>query len=65
MGNLVAFVCKLSFQRGYNGYISFTAKTKLISHYQTTIGAYHLGNNRMILGDDKARFLVDKYFKSK
>jgi hypothetical protein len=35
------------------------------SHYQSTIGAYHLGNNRMILGDDKARFLVDKYFESK
>jgi hypothetical protein len=65
MGNLVAFVCKLSFQRGYNGYIAFTAKTKLISHYENTLGAYHLGNSRMILGDEQAGFLVDKYFKSK
>ena len=65
MGNLVAFVCKLSFQRGYNGYISFTAKTKLISHYEKTLGAYHLGNSRMILGDERAQFLVNKYFKSK
>jgi len=31
-GNLVAFACKLSFQRGGEGYISFIAKTKLIDH---------------------------------
>lgn len=29
-GNLVAYSCKLSFQRGGDGYVSFTAKTKLI-----------------------------------
>jgi hypothetical protein len=26
-GNLVAFACKLSFQRGFEGYLSFLAKT--------------------------------------
>ena len=30
--NLVAFACKLSFQRGEEGYVSFVAKTKLIAH---------------------------------
>lgn len=34
MGNLVAYACKLSLPRGYNGFVSFTAKTKLIEHYQ-------------------------------
>ena len=29
-GNLVAFACKVSFQRGFDGFLSFTAKTKLI-----------------------------------
>ena len=38
-GNLVAFACKLSFQRGGKGYISFIAKTKLIDHYIDTLGA--------------------------
>ncbi len=32
-GNFVAFACKLSFQRGGEGYVSFVAKTKLIDHY--------------------------------
>ena len=31
-GNLVAFACKLSFQRGGEGYVSFLSKTKLIEH---------------------------------
>lgn len=32
-GNLVAFACKLSFQRGGEGYVSFIAKTELIDQY--------------------------------
>jgi len=32
-GNLVAFACKLSFDKGYDGYVSFESKTKLITHY--------------------------------
>jgi hypothetical protein len=31
-GNLVAYVCKVSFQNGFDGFVSFTAKTKLIEH---------------------------------
>jgi hypothetical protein len=29
-GNLVAFACKLSFDKGYAGYVSFESKTRLI-----------------------------------
>ena len=42
-GNLVAFACKLSFQRGCDGYVSFIAKTKLIDHYTESLGAVHVG----------------------
>jgi hypothetical protein len=31
-GNLVAFACKLAFEKGYDGYISFVSKTKLVEH---------------------------------
>ncbi len=31
-GNLVAFACKLSFQKGFEGYVAFTSKTNLIKH---------------------------------
>lgn len=63
-GNLVAFACKLAFQRGFEGFVSFTAKTKLIEHYENTLGAYHFGNHLMILETKASKMLVDKYFKN-
>ena len=63
-GNLVAFACKVSFQHGFEGFISFTAKTKLIEHYEKSLGAYHFGNHLMIIPPKVARHLIDKYFKS-
>jgi hypothetical protein len=62
-GNLVAYACKLSFQKGFEGYVAFTAKTKLIEHYEKTLGAYHFNNQRMIIETQAARILVEKYFK--
>ena len=63
-GNLVAFACKVSFQRGFDGFLSFTAKTKLIEHYEKSLGAYHFGNHLMIIPTNAATKLIDKYFKS-
>ena len=40
-GNLVAFACKLSFQRGHEGNVSFFSKTQLVQHYIDTLGAMH------------------------
>lgn len=63
-GNLVAHACKLSFQYGFDGFVAFTAKTKLIHHYEETLGAYHFGGHRMIIEPHAAKFLVEKYFKT-
>ena len=63
-GNLVANACKVSFQQGFDGFVSFTAKTKLIAHYEKTLGAYTLGGQRMIIPTKSAQILIDKYFKS-
>jgi hypothetical protein len=63
-GNLVAFACKLSFQRGFEGFVAFTAKTKLIGHYEKTLGAYHFGGQRMIIPTLASKNLVEKYFKT-
>ncbi len=63
-GNLVAHACKISFQNGHEGFVSFTAKTKLISHYQKTLGAYTLGGQKMILPTEASKLLVEKYFKT-
>ncbi|HYF02642.1 MAG TPA: hypothetical protein VEC36_04655 [Patescibacteria group bacterium] len=63
-GNLVAYACKISFQHGFDGYVAFTAKTKLIAHYEKSLGAFHLGGNRMIIQNESSRLLVEHYFKT-
>lgn len=63
-GNLVAFACKLSFQRGCGGFVSFRAKTRLIEHYEQSLGAVHFGGHLMVIDTEAAKILVDKYFKS-
>ena len=62
-GNLVAFGCRLSFQRGNQGVVSFYAKTKLVNHYEKTLGAKLIGMQLMIIYSEEAKILVDKYFK--
>lgn len=63
-GNLVAYACKISFQHGFDGYVSFTAKTKLIEHYQKTLHAQLHGGQLMIINTVAANILIDKYFKN-
>ena len=62
-GNLVAFACKLSFQRGSDGFVSFQSKTNLIGHYEKTLNAQHFGGRLMVIDSLAAEKLVDKYFK--
>ena len=62
-GNLVAFACKLSFEQGYDGVVSFIAKTQLIRHYEQTLGAKLFGGNRMFIDTKEALILTTKYFK--
>jgi hypothetical protein len=62
-GNLIAFACKLSFERDYAGVVSFIAKTQLIEHYQQTLGAKIFAGNRMFIDTSEALTLVTKYFK--
>ena len=62
-GNLIAYVCRLSFQKGFDGFIAFHSKTKLIEHYSKTLGAKHFGGLLMIIDTEAAKKLVDKYYK--
>lgn len=63
-GNLVAFACRLSFQRGFEGNISFISKTQLIDHYTETLGAFHAGGRIMIIETEAAIRLMNQYFKN-
>ena len=63
-GNLVAFACKLSFQRGHEGNVSFLSKSQLVEHYKKTLGAFHFGGRVMIIETRAALKLINKYFQN-
>ena len=63
-GNLVAFACKLSFQRGHEGNIAFISKTQLIDHYTESLGAMHVGGRLMIIDSAAALNLINRYFSN-
>lgn len=63
-GNLVAFACRLSFQRGHEGNVSFLSKSQLIEHYEKTLGAFHFGGRIMIIETRAALKLIDRCFKN-
>ena len=62
-GNMFAFACKKSKELGFGGFVAFVAKTSLMDHYHQTMGAERAIGQRMFIGDEKADFLIKKYFK--
>jgi hypothetical protein len=63
-GNLVAYACKRSFDLGFDGVVSFIAKTVLIDHYAKMLGAVSIGGQRMAIWEKQAQKLVDHYFNN-
>jgi len=63
-GNLVAFACKVSFDKGYQGFLAFDARTALIKHYQETLHATCFRGLRMFIETTAALRLISQYFKS-
>ena len=63
-GNLVAYACKVSFDKGHEGVISFISKTQLINHYRESLGAVHAGGQLMVIETNAALALCTKYFKT-
>lgn len=61
--NLVAFACKISFNKGYEGYVAFDAKSALIRHYQQIPGTTHFRGLRMFIETKAATKLISRYFK--
>lgn len=61
-GNLFAFTCKSSWDKGYQGFGSFTSKTRLIEHYEKSLGTTYVGGHKMIIFPKEALKLIKKYF---
>ena len=63
-GNLVAYACKVSVDKGYQGFLAFDSKTALIKHYQESLYATHFRGLRMFIETNAALKLISQYFKS-
>jgi hypothetical protein len=57
-GNLVAYACKVSVDKGYQGFLAFDAKTALESLLAT-----HFRGLRMFIETTAALRLISQYFK--
>lgn len=63
--NMVAYICKMSFEAGYDGCVAFLAKTSLVEHYREKFGATLIfGSQRMSIVGPAAKKLVDSYYQS-
>jgi hypothetical protein len=62
--NLVAFACKVSFDKGYDGFVAFDSKSALIKHYEQSLGATHFKGLRMFIEIEAAIKLINRYFKN-
>ena len=63
-GNLIAYACKVSVDKGFEGFLAFDAKTALIKHYQETLHATHFRGQRMFIDTLAAIRLISQYFKN-
>ncbi len=63
-GNLVAYACKVSVDKGFEGFLAFDAKSTLIKHYQESHHATHFRELRMFIETSAALKLISQYFKS-
>lgn len=63
-GNLVAYACKVSVDKGHEGFLAFDAKTALIKHYEQSLHATHFRGLRMFIETSAALRLISQYFKS-
>jgi len=64
--NLIAYAIKRSFELGYEGAISFIAKSNLIKFYEEKLGAQRIGNSQlMIIQGEASKKLYQYYFEEK
>ncbi len=59
-GSLLAFGCRLSFARGYFGFLSLHPKTKLIELYQNKYGFRQYGR-LLAVEEEASKALIQKY----
>lgn len=60
--NLIAYAIKRSFELGYEGAISFIAKSNLIKFYEQKLGAQRVGNSHLMIIQGEASKKLHQYY---
>lgn len=61
-GNLFAYASRLSWDNGNQGLVSFVSKSRLVDHYERSLGAIHVGGFRMVIFPKQAFKLIKQYY---
>jgi hypothetical protein len=61
-GNLFAYACRLSWDGGNHGIVSFVSKSRLVNHYEKSLGAIHVGGFKMVIFPKSAFKLIKQYY---
>jgi len=64
-GNMFAFACKISKDNGFGGFVGFISKTSLMEYYNKSLGAIRTIGQRMVIQEQDAEILINRYFKNK
>lgn len=59
-GCLIAYARRISFSKGYGGFVSLIPKTRLINYYQEKYGFPQFGRQLAVLGET-SKNLIQKY----
>ena len=62
-GHLFAIACQCSLDAGCDGVVAFTSKSDLVEHYKTELNAVEVMPRRMVLFEEAAQILIDKYIR--
>lgn len=61
--HLFAIACQISMEAGCDGFVAFTAKSRLVEYYSKTLHAKVSTGRRMYLDQAAAKILLDKYMR--
>ena len=61
--SIIALCCKISFDLGFEGFICFESKNRLMKYYMR-YGAQNISGLRMFIDTENARKLVNLYFEN-
>ncbi|MFK7937257.1 MAG: hypothetical protein AB8G22_27330 [Saprospiraceae bacterium] len=57
-GSLIAFACKIAFEKDYDGFVSLVPKTRLIHHYIQEYGFQQFGRQLALEFRQSSRLII-------